>query len=274
MLKLIAREAMLLSETCTTLMDMAENSFLKNASSFVFGAPTATSELNTDAQPQATVVVEATPVVETPAMPVYMTELSGLKITDVSKRAGYDGVEHNMRLISVVATNAGSKDGMNLCLTLELLDYRTATEAFLFTEERVVYGLRSIAQCQIEFAKYRATQLAKKGLQVMPQYHQLFNTLEGAGWTVERLTGKDNKPSKIITKLFHILEDCDMLDVFQTELNYDLLALKGANIRAKMSERGALMSCSGVEKSDDAKSTQEKAPVDSAGTADYGLNFG
>jgi len=242
-------------------------SFSEKVGDFFTGG-TATTEPNTVEQPSTVEQV-----------PDYLLEIGKRTPVNVTGKGEYQG-EHKMRFYGVTPLPGGTdKDGkktngLTICLNFELTELRTDTHCYLFCEEKPVYGLKSVANLQLEFAKFRALELIKLGVASLPQHSQLFATLAQHGWTIANISNKDKfKGSKIVSKLFYILDGSGLMEWFQGEAKFDINALKGKVVDAKISSGGQLMSITGQEKGEKV-SVQEATPLEDAGVADYSLNFG
>ena len=246
---------------------MENKSFSEKVGNFFTGG-TANTEPNTVSQPSTVSQV-----------PDYLLEIGKRAHVNVTGKGEYQG-EHKMRFYGVTPLLGGTdkdgkkRNGLTICLNFELTELRTDTHCYLFCEEKPVYGLKSVAMLQMEFAKFRALELIKLGVAMLPQHSQLFATLAEHGWSIENISNKDKfKGSKIVSKLFYILDGSGLMEWFQGEANFDINALKGKVVDAKISSGGQLMSITGQEKGDKV-STQEATPLEDAGVADYSLNFG
>jgi len=258
---------------------MSEKSLFGKAVSYVTGSTSDTVAPNTTETVQP-VVPHHTDVA--PPMPSYMEELRGYTFNMVKRQAGYDGIEHKMRLLSVTPKELSHKDGIMLCFAFELLDYRDTVnkKATIFVQEQRIWGYKAtsaespLARLPYEFAKCKAYDLlAISEIAMLDDANaQLFAGLEQLGYNTAYLQSGKYKPAKIVTKWFHILRDCGMLERFHSECQFNIDALKGEIITARISSRGWLMSLTGEEQGDE-KSTSETAPTDEAGVADYGVKF-
>ena len=243
---------------------MPEKGFIQGATDFMFGSNKANVEPNTTSQ-QTSIPVETV----APSIPDYMLELKNLKMKDVTRSKDISNYDHTMRVLNVVPRGA-NKDGYKICIVFELTDFRTPQEWYMYTEEKTLYGLKTIGQVRAEFKKYKGFTQAKAGLDIMPQNIELFQMLSENGWPADRLlTNYVEQP--VIKKLYHILEDCNVLDRFENEMQFDLFQLKGSIIRARINRgnKGNYL-CSLGYTADE----QYTETTDAVDVADYGLDFG